>query len=150
MKVTPLDIDQQQFQRVFRGCDAKEVHSFLDLVSRQLEELIRENSQLKTQIHRKDDALSEYRKHEVQLREALVAAGRLTDDVREGARKEADIIRAEAQMEAEQIVKSTHEQVVTLSAEVRALQQQRIRLVSELESVLLGHTRLIETYEVDA
>ena len=44
MKITPLDIDQQEFSTVFRGFDAGEVRSFLNQVSRQLEELVRTTS----------------------------------------------------------------------------------------------------------
>jgi cell division initiation protein len=150
VRVTPLDIDQQQFQRVLRGCDPKEVHRFLDQVSRELEDLIRENRELNEQLQRKDEALSEYRKHEVQLREALVAAGRLTDEVRQSARKEADIIRAEAQIEAERIIQGTQDEVVSLAEEARALKQQKIRLVSELRSVLSGHVRLLDAFDDDA
>jgi DivIVA domain-containing protein len=78
VKITPLDVDQQQFQRVFRGCDPDEVHRFLDLVSREMEELLRENNGLKEEIRRKEAQISEFREHESQLREALVSAGRMT------------------------------------------------------------------------
>lgn len=147
MKITPLDIDQQQFQRVLRGCDPKEVHHFLDQVSREMEDLIRDNAQLKESLRKKDEELTEYRRHEVQLREALVAAGRMTDEVRESARKEAEIIRAEAQLEAEKILQGTRENVVTLSEECQLLKQQKVQLVAELRAVLDGHARMIETYD---
>lgn len=147
MKITPLDVDQQQFQRVFRGCDPQEVHNFLDLISREMEELIRENNGLKEELRRRDHQLVEFRKQEAQLREALVSAGRMTDDIKESARKEADLIRAEAELQAERIQASAQERVVQLTEAYQELRRQKARLMSELRGVVDSHTRLLETQE---
>ncbi len=147
MKITPLDVDQHQFQRVFRGCDPEEVHSFLDLVSREMEELIRDTAQLKEELRRRDTQLEEFRANEAQLREALVAAGRMTDEIREAARKEAELIRAEAELQAEKIRHSAHDQVVALTDECHQLRRQKARVLSELRSIVDGHQRLLETQE---
>lgn len=147
MKITPLDVDQQQFQRVFRGCDPEEVHRFLDLVSREMEELIRENNQLKEDLRRRDQQIAEFRQHESQLREALVSAGRMTDEIKEGARKEAELITAEAELRAEKIVAAAHEKVVRLTDETNDLRLQKARLVAELRAIVEGHGRLLDTLE---
>ena len=39
MKITPLDIRRKEFPTKLRGLDGKEVHSFLELVREQMEEL---------------------------------------------------------------------------------------------------------------
>ena len=147
MKITPLDVDQQQFQRVFRGCDPQEVHNFLDLISREMEELIRENNSLKEELRRRDTQLEEFRKQEAQLREALVSAGRMTDEIKVSARKEADLIRAEAELQAERIQASAQERVVQLTEAYQELRRQKARLMSELRGVVDGHQRLLETQE---
>lgn len=147
MKITPLDVDQRQFQRVFRGCDPDEVHTFLDLVSREMEELIRENNTLKEEIRTRDGQLIEFRKNESQLREALVAAGRMTDEIKTGARKEAELILAEAELQAERILASSQERVVSLSEESQELRRQKTRLVSELRATVESHARLLDTQE---
>jgi cell division initiation protein len=147
VKITPLDVDQQQFHRVFRGCDPEEVHRFLDLVSREMEELIRENNQLKEELRRRDAQLAEYRQHEAQLREALVSAGRMTDDIKESARKEAALITADAELRAEKIVAAAQEKLVRLTDEANDLRLQRARLLSELRTILQGHQRLLDTLE---
>ena len=147
MKITPLDVDQQQFARVFRGCDPGEVHNFLDLVSREMEELVRENNQLKESLRRQEESLQDFKLQETSLREALVSAGRLTDEIRERARKEAELVRAEAELQAEKILQRSHDEVVKLSDECRALRQQKARLMAELRAVLDGHQRLMATYE---
>ena len=47
IKVTPLDIQQKRFHVGFRGYDQTEVNMFLDLVRDQMEELIREVTDLR-------------------------------------------------------------------------------------------------------
>jgi cell division initiation protein len=50
MKLTPLDIQQQQFRTAVIGFDKKEVDAFLDLLSADVEELIRQNNALKEDV----------------------------------------------------------------------------------------------------
>mgnify|MGYP001439911382 CR=1 FL=1 len=147
MKITPLDIDQQQFQRVFRGVDHDEVRSFLNQVSRQLEDVVRDNQRLDEQVRRQEKQLEEFRSHDSQLREALASAGRMTEDIRENAQKEAELIRAEASVEAEKIVADSRAELARLSEETRSLKLQKTRLISELKTVIESHRRLLEAQE---
>ncbi len=147
MKITPLEVDQQQFQRVFRGCDPEQVHTFLDLVSREMEEMIRENNHFKEEIRKREQQLAEFRGNEAQLREALVQAGRMTDEIKESARKEAELIRAEAELRADKILSHAQEQVVRLADETQGLRRQKARLMAEVRGIIEGHRRLIETQE---
>ncbi len=47
MKITPIDIQQQQFKtKFFGGLDPEDVDAFLQTVSQEMENLSRENSDL--------------------------------------------------------------------------------------------------------
>ena len=51
MRISPLDIRQQQFSvRWFRGFDIHEVDAFLDDVAEDYETVLKENAQLKEQV----------------------------------------------------------------------------------------------------
>lgn len=147
MSITPLDVDQKQFKVVLRGYDPNEVNSFLAQVSRELEDLVRENKQLDEELRRRDEALREYRQNESRLREALVSAGRMTEEIKESARKEAELIRAEAELHADKIVASSRERVVSLTEQYHVLRRQKVRLLAELGGILEAHRRLVETHE---
>ena len=147
MKITPLDIDQHQFQKVFRGCDPEEVRSFLSQVSRQLEDVVKENQRLQETIRQQERQLEDFRAHETQLREALSSAGRMTDDIRASAEKEAELVRAQAQVQAEQIVLDARNELARVSDESRALRLQKTRLLSEVKTVVESHRRLLEAQE---
>ena len=47
MRITPLDIQQKQFTSKFRGFDMEEVDSFLELLREEMEELLRDNANLR-------------------------------------------------------------------------------------------------------
>jgi len=64
MKITPLDIQQQQFTVRFRGFDQRDVESFLELVRNEFEELIRENNSLKDELRRKGEQIEKYQDNE--------------------------------------------------------------------------------------
>ena len=104
MKITPLDIDQQEFPKVLRGVDPGEVRNFLNQVSRQLEDVVRENQRLEEQLRRQEKQLDEFRAHDGQLREALSSAGRMTEEIRDNAIREADLIKAQAEVDAEKVL----------------------------------------------
>ncbi len=70
MKITPIDIRQQQFGRTLRGLDAREVDSFLNLVSDELETNLKENNRLREELARMKDATEKDRKRIVSELEA--------------------------------------------------------------------------------
>ncbi|MBN1959573.1 MAG: DivIVA domain-containing protein [Deltaproteobacteria bacterium] len=147
MKLTPLDIQQQQFRKVFRGCDHREVQSFLDVVSQQMGELVRENIELKSEARRFLHELEEHRDREATLREAMMTAQKAIEDIREQARKEAEVIIGEAEGRAEKIVHSAHARVTKVIEEINELKRQRVRAIEELRGVLQTHVRLLELHD---
>ena len=48
--ITPMDIENKEFKKVFRGYKEEEVDEFLDLVKEDFEQLYRENSDLKEKL----------------------------------------------------------------------------------------------------
>ncbi|MEL6187227.1 MAG: DivIVA domain-containing protein, partial [Myxococcota bacterium] len=99
MKLTPLDIQQQQFRSTLWGFDAKEVDAFLDLVSAEFERLVRDNNAVRDQLRQKETELEGHRSREQVLKETMVSATRLAEEIRDNAKKEAEIVvtRAEGQ-----------------------------------------------------
>jgi cell division initiation protein len=108
MNITPLDITQKQFRKALRGFDAEEVEAFLSLVASEFEGLVREVTTLREAGQRKDEERAEHRSRERALQETLVAAQKASQEIRDSARKEAEITLADAELQAEKIVQSAH------------------------------------------
>jgi cell division initiation protein len=68
MRITPLDIQQKQFPMKFRGFDVEEVYSFLEIIREEMEDLLRENANVKETVQRMENQLKEYRDMETTLR----------------------------------------------------------------------------------
>ena len=78
MKLTPLDIQQQQFRTAtLGGFDKKEVDAFLDLLANDVEELIRQNKALTEELKRKEAEIQEHRERERTLKETMITATRI-------------------------------------------------------------------------
>ena len=64
MKITPLDIQQVAFKIKMRGYDRQEVDSFLDSVTEDYEEVIRDNNRFQEKIVEFENQVSELNKKE--------------------------------------------------------------------------------------
>lgn len=146
MKITPLDIQQQQFKgKMLGGLDPDDVDAFLQAVSAELEGLIRENDGLKEQAARQARELEEMAGKEKDLRETMLAAQRITEEMKANAQKEAELIVAEAQLQARRLVDDAERQVADLQSKVQDIRRQRLQFETELKALLDNHARMIES-----
>ena len=147
MKLTQIDIQQQQFRRELRGFSRQEVQSFLDAVGQQIGELSRENNELKGDLRRINRDVEDYRERESTLKEAMLTAQRAIEEIREQAQKEAQLVVTEAEVRAEKIIQNAHGRMTKILSEIRDLKRQKVRAVEELRGVLNTHMKLVDTYE---
>jgi cell division initiation protein len=147
MRLTPLDIQQKQFARTLRGYDPREVRQFLEFCSDEFEELVRETIELREEVRGRDRQLAEVREREHALQEALVSARRLADEMREQARKDAEVIVAEAELQAERIVQDAHARRTTLIGELTDLKQQKIAFETRIRAEAESHLKLLEALQ---
>lgn len=144
MKITPLDIQQQQFRIRFRGFDAREVDSFLEQIVDEFKTLIQENGNLQSEIDRLAREIEESRDREKGFKAAMFSAQKALDDMKINAKKEAELIVAEAEMKAEKILSTAHERLTQLHEDISELKRQRIQLEVELGSILEAHRKLLD------
>jgi cell division initiation protein len=151
MRITPLDIIQKQFGDARRGgYDAEEVRAFLDDVRESMEEVLRENQRLRDEVARRDAEISDLRGNEGDIKDTLMLARRLSDDLGRKARHEADVIVGEARLEAERLLLSLSEERRELQAELVMLRSRRSRLIADLRGVLDGYGRALDELSTDA
>lgn len=144
MKITPLDIQQQQFKgKMLGGLDPDDVDAFLQAVSAEMEGLIRENDGLKEQAARQSRELEEMAGREKDLRETMLAAQRITEEMKLNAQKEAELIVSESRLEARRMVDDAQRQVAELHTSVQEIRRQRIQFESDLRALLDNYNRLI-------
>lgn len=107
MGLTPLDIHNKEFKKVlFRGYDSDEVDEFLDQVIREFEVLIKENNTLRDRVDTVTAKMDVYRNQEEAINQVLVVAQTTAEDMKQNARREADLIIQEARLQAERIIET--------------------------------------------
>lgn len=144
MSITPLDIQQKRFRAVWRGLDRAEVDGFLNLIASEFEALNRELNELREDTHRQRRHLDEYRSREAAIKETMITAQRVTEEITENAKKEAEIIIGRAELEAEKLVEQAQERLTELLRDIADAKRQRVQLRSELRGVLDTHRRLLD------
>jgi len=145
MRISPLEIQQKQFKMKFRGFDVEEVFGFLEIVREEMEDLLRENSNLKQSIQRAESQIKEYRDMETTLRETLMTAQQMVEDYKTNARKEAELLVKEAESKADSLIKDAHERVIKIHEDITDMKGIRRHFREELRRLVEGHLRMLET-----
>ena len=137
MKISPLDIQQQQFRvKTFRGLDPDDVDAFLQTVAGEMESLLRENSEMKEQQSRHNRETLDMAEKERELRETLLSAQRVIEEMKANARKEAELIVSEAELKGERIVADAERQLGELKSRIEEIRRQKIQFEMSFKGLL--------------
>jgi cell division initiation protein len=144
VKISPLDIQQQQFKgKVFGGLDPEDVDAFLQMVASEMEDLIRENSELKEQARRAAADMEELKEKEVTLRETMLAAQKITEEMKANSQKEATILVSEAELKAEGILADANIKLAELNSRIQELKREKLQFETALKSLLDTHYKML-------
>jgi len=146
MKLVPLDIRQKEFSNSFKGYSKVEVFDFKEEIAGVLEELITENNKLKTEMSSLNDELKLYKDIESTLKQTMITAQQIKDDMHRSSKKEYDLTIAEAELEANRIISKSREQVISYQTEIEELKRQKSIFQNELENLLNSHLNLLKTF----
>ena len=144
MKMTPLDIQQQKFRTSLRGCDPREVNFFLERVADAFEELERQNQQANDDMRRLEQEIKGYRKREDSFKKAILNSQNVIDHMKENARKESELIIAEAEVRGEKILNRAHNRLAQLHEDIAELKRQRVQIEMEISQIIESHAKLLE------
>ncbi len=144
MKITPLDIQQQQFKTRFRGFDIREVDAFLEQMAETFETLQKTNQNLTDEVRRLELEIQGYRKREETFKRALLNSQKVLDQMKDNARKSAELIIAESEVKAEKILNKAHNRLAQLHEDILELKRQRTQIEVQISSIIEAHSRLLE------
>ena len=149
MKVTPLEIRQQQFPLRFRGLDPTEVDKFLELVASDMEDLMRETARLRDALGKKDQDLQRMQQGEDELKKALMAIQQIREDWIGRAEKQAEQVIMESEQKAKQLRLEAERRVEALQHDLQELKHQKHQLTAEIRHILQEHFRVLETLDAE-
>lgn len=144
MTISPIDIQQHQFKTRLAGYEKTGVDHYLELIAEELERYHRQVQELKEELAHSRTALQELRQRESTVRETLMTARQVADEINTNARKEAEMCLAEAEMEAERIVAEAHARRSRLLNEIQEIRRQKVAFESGLRGIIEGHLRILD------
>ncbi len=144
MNLTPLDIQQQKFKTRIRGFDVREVDAFLEQVANVFESLHRTHKNMQEEVRRLEIEIQGYRKREETFKRALLNSQKVLDQMKDNARKSAELIIAEAEVKAEKILNNAHNRLAQLHEDISELKRQRTQIEVQIGSIVEAHSKLLE------
>jgi cell division initiation protein len=144
MRITPIDIQQQQFKSRLMGYDKVGVDHFLELLAGEIERLLRQNQDLQEELARCKGTLAEMREREATLKETLLTTQKITDELKANARREAELVLTDAELRAERLMHNAEDQRLQLIGEIQEIKRQKIAFETSLRSLLEKHVRMLD------
>jgi cell division initiation protein len=143
MRLTPLDIRQQQFTvRMFRGLDPQEVDAFLEDVAEDYESVLKENGLLREQLSALEERSRGLVDREKALQDTLLTTQRLAEEMKESARREAQLIMREAELRGDKYVEDLRAEEAHIRGQINELKRARRQVAEDLRATLDRYHRL--------
>lgn len=147
MAITPNEISNKDFKKVFRGYDIDEVDEFLEQLVDDYEKIYKENLSLKEKIGLLNEKIEHYSNIEATLQNTLVLAQTAAEQAKESSKRDAELIIRDAQETANNIIRKAEERVLEISKEQELLKQQYSMFKSRFEGMLKAQLDSIGKYE---
>ncbi len=142
-----MDIQQKQFHLRLKGFDIREVDAFLAEVAEEVEAIIRDQMALKEELHHKELDLQRLREAETTLKNTLLTTQQVIEEMKNNAKKEAELIIREAEDRAEAAMEEAHRRLAQISEEIVSLKRERRIFMEKLRGLIEMHLRLLELDE---
>lgn len=143
MGLTPLEIREYPIKKGLTGYGKKDVESFRDICIEAVTELTREISELRDDARRTAEDLKGHERREAVLKDTITTAQQMVDDLKTNAKKEAELIIAEARHQADKVIDQGHNRVLQIQGEISQFKRQRKEVEIALKSVLEHHSELL-------
>jgi cell division initiation protein len=143
-RLTARDVENQEFSRKMRGLDPDEVRLFLKAVAEEIERLNLENGTLSENNAGLADRLDDFTERERTLQETLVTAQRMSADMKDRSKSEAELLVREARVKAERILEQAQDQLAALENEIGRLRLEKDAFESRLRSAIEEHLSLLD------
>jgi cell division initiation protein len=142
-RLTPLDIQKQIFSKGLKGYSVDEVRAYLHLIAEEIERLVKDVDRLTRENSRMREELGEYSDRERILKETLLSAQRVSEEVKANARKEGELIVKDAELLSERLVSQGMSRVADIERAIQDLKIERKAVRNKLQATLETFQQLV-------
>jgi cell division initiation protein len=144
MKITPVDIQNQQFKIRFRGFDVREVDQFLEQMAASLQAMQEASDQQEAQIEQFQKDLKDFKEREESFKRAMLNSQKTFEQMKKNAHKAADLITSNAEVRAEKLLNRAHNRLAQLHEDITELKRQRMQIEVQIRAILDTHSRILD------
>jgi cell division initiation protein len=138
MSLTPVEIRHVELGRRPFGYDRRVTDDLLSDIVTSFEQVWRERADLRDKMEELETELSRQKEIEGTLRNTLLSAERMADDVRTQARREAGVIISEARATARDIVSGAEAERERIHGEIRRLRTLEVDVRADYRAFLVS------------
>jgi cell division initiation protein len=152
MKISPMDIQRQTFSTRFKGFDPNEVRTYLNLVAEEVAGLQIERDRLEYEVQHLTMLIEEHRQRETILKNTLLTAQRVSEEIKETARKHAEVVVKESEMQADRLLELAQTRAHEVERGILDLRTHRSALRTDVRALVTRLTQILdmqEEYEVE-
>ncbi len=142
--ITPVDIENREFKKGFRGYDIDEVEACLEELVKDYSKLYRENASMKDKNAILNDAVENYKGMEETMRSAIISAQRTSEEIIRNAHEQADNIIKDAKIRAQEILNAAEAQVQEKRRVCAEIEGRSSMLRAKLKAVLNSHMQMLD------
>jgi cell division initiation protein len=147
MKILPMDIQRQSFGTKFRGFDPEEVRGYLTIVAEEVASIQGDRDRLDHEIQSLKAALEEHRQREVILKNTLLTAQRVSEEIKENARKQAENIVKEAELQGDRLIELAQSRAHEVERSILDLRGWRSSLRTDIRAFVNRVSQLVDLQE---
>ena len=144
MKISPIEIRQQEFTKKMRGYDPDEVQNFLESLAEELDKLNTENESLKSEVESLTEQINEFKKIEKNLQDTLLSAQESSAKSMEATKKQTSLMIREAELKASQIIEKARESTNDIRNAVVNLREEKDLILAKLKAIVSSQANLLE------
>ncbi|MCK4739013.1 MAG: DivIVA domain-containing protein [Deltaproteobacteria bacterium] len=143
MSTTPLEIKEYKLNNSMLGYDKADVEAMRELAVEALSSSKMALTKQEDQIKGLNVKLVEHEEREKMLKDTITTAQKMVDDLKGNARKEAELIVAEARHNADGITRQAQKRVLDIQGEIRELRKTRVEFEAKMRALLEYHLNIL-------
>ena len=141
---TPVDLENLKFKVSLIGFDKTEVMEFVASIYADFDKMYKENIAIKDKNSLLSDAIKEYKSMEHALRDTVVSAHSISDDIKKNAHKEAELIITEANNQKEEMLNKAKAEYDEINVKTDSLKQEYSIYKSKIKGIIHTQTEILD------
>ena len=147
MKISPMDRQRQTFAQKLRGFDPAEVRTYLNIVAEEVAALQRERDGLAQEVQSLRALVDEHHQRETILKNTLLTAQRLSEEIKDAARKQSESVVKEAEIQADRLIELAQSRAQEVERGILDLRAHRSSLRTDVRALITRLTHILDLQE---